>query len=291
MICQWMECKLSFGSVLPIWRKMVETGAFEPLNNLRYEQDRVFYARYVFTGIIFGKAYEAVYGNSTLFSIPDTVKNYKRDTQNFFFGLNLQNFEYKTSLEHSVSSKMVSGLVALADRIQRKTIICSFLVRTLNVDSKLTLADIKMQDPSVVDWSNVPDYLTREHFFSMARACSATRTVHKLHLMNWQGAVFGASLIDHADKLKTYRALIKEMNCKYNDVKHTRPYLRQDCYRVFFMNATDKLLCTKFCKNYIKYFFKGRAVDYVVTQPDLFNPFEKSNGCFFLSFTFKSIGV
>ena len=84
-----------------------------------------------------------------------------------------------------------------------------------------------------------------------------------------------------------YRNLKKAMMKKYEKVKEKRPFLRQDQYVPYYMNVADQMLCTEYRQKFIDYVMMGR--DVVVSEPtsEEFNPFERCNSCFFLSFTFK----
>lgn len=187
----------------------------------------------------------------------------------------------------SVTTKLTKGLATLMDHITNKRVICKFLLRNVDLDDRETLEEIQKLNAKVIDWSNIPDYMPINDFFAMTKICNGSKTRHSMHFMNWQGCVFGTSLLDYPDKSGVFKKLKKEMMLKYDKVKKNRPFLRQDHYLLYYMNAADQMLSAKYRKNFIDYITTGR--DMVVSEPtsEEFNPFERCNSCFFLSFTFR----
>ena len=289
MLNHWVVSKVSAESVLQIWKRLVKDRQFSPLNRLRYEKDRLAYARYLLTGHIFGKnEKDYVFGNVTIFSFPsDNYRYINRKEDNIFAALSLKDFIYEGSLIESVTTKLTKGLATLIEHITNGRVICKFVFRDLNLEDVVTLEDIKKLNARVIDWSNVPDYLPVNDFFTMAKMCNGSDTTHSMHFMNWPTCVFGTSLIDYPDKSGMYKTLKKAMMLKYDKVKKTLPFLRQDQYLLYYMNTADKMLSEKYRQNFIDYVTTGR--DIVVSEPmfEEFNPFERCNSCFFLSFKFK----
>ena len=288
LLNHWAISQVGFKTVLPLWKQFVGEYQLEPLNNLRYEKDRLDYARYMLTGKIFGKNdKDYVFGNVTIFSLPEEFDNYHRQDQNFFAALSFEDFTYEGSLIESVTTKLTKGLATLMDHITNKRVICKFLLRNVDLDDRETLEEIQKLNAKVIDWSNIPDYMPINDFFAMTKICNGSKTRHSMHFMNWQGCVFGTSLLDYPDKSSVFKKLKKEMMLKYDKVKKNRSFLRQDHYLVYYMNAADQMLSAKYRKNFIDYITTGR--DMVVSEPtsEEFNPFERCNSCFFLSFTFR----
>ena len=288
LLNHWAISQVGFKTVLPLWKQFVGEYQLEPLNNLRYERDRLAYARYMLTGQIFGKNdKDYVFGNVTIFSLPEKFDNYRRQDQNFFAALSFEDFTYEGSLMESVTAKMTKGLATLMEHITNKRVTCKFLLRNIDFDDRETLEEIQKLNAKVIDWSNISDYMPISDFFDMTKICSGSNTRHSMHFMNWTDYVFGTSLLDYPDKSGVYKTLKKEMMLKYDKVKKTRPFLRQDQYLLYYMNAADEMLCAKYRQNFIDYITKGR--DMMVSEPtsEEFNPFERCNSCFFLSFTFK----
>ena len=130
--------------------------------------------------------------------------------------------------------------------------------------------------------------MSKDDFFEIAEICTGTDTTHSVHFMNWQGHVFGTSLLDYPDKSDVYRELKKTMMQRYEEVKKDRPYLRQDQYLLYYMNAADYMLSARYRRNFVEYFTAGRRVEVGEPTSEEFHPFERCNSCFFLSFKFKN---
>ena len=289
LLNHWTASKISAEEVLPTVKRLIEDYQLLPLNILRYEKDRLAYARYIFTGQIFGKNdKDYVFGNVTMFSFPSDVYRYvNMKEDNIFAALSMNKFTYEGSLIKSLTTKLTKGLATLVEHITSKRVICKFLFRDLSMGDVATLDDIKKLNARVIDWSNIPDYLPVNDFFTMAKMCSSSDTTHSMHFMNWPGYVFGASLLDYPDKSGVYKILKKAMVQKYEKVKENRPFLRQDQYLHYYMNIADRMLSERYRQNFINYVMTGR--DVVVSEPtsEEFNPFERCNACFFFSFKFN----
>ena len=288
LLHHWMVSKRSFNSTQPLWYKFVREIMLDPLQNLRYKTDRIDYARYLFTGCIFGKAGEDyVFGNPTMFSLPKGFENHKREEENFFYALSMNNFTYNQSMMKTVTDKVTDGLEKLIKLMQGRQVLCRFHIGELSIRKPEMLEEIKQLNPALVDWSNVPDYLTVEDYFAMAKSCSGSETIHHVHFLNWLYHVYGASLLDYPNKINLCKELQKEMQEKYQVAKRDRPYLRQDRYIEYYLNAADKVLAVKYRKCFLEDFFKGQNVYTDEPESEEFNPFLKSNTHFHISFSFK----
>ena len=288
LLHHWMVSKRSVKSTQPLWYKFVREIGLSPLQNLRYEIDRIDYARYLFTGCIFGESGEDyVFGNSTMFSLPKGFENHRREEENFFYGLSMSNFNYKHSLMKTVTDKVTSGLNEVIKLVQEGQLVCKFHTGELSVGKAETLEEIKKLNPVLVDWSNVPDFLTVDDYFAMAKACSGTETMHHAHFLNWIFHVYGASLLDYPNKSSLCKKLQEERQEKYQVVKRDRPFLRQDRYLEYHLNAADKILAVKYRNRFLENFFKDQNVNVDEPVSEEFHPFLKSNTCFHISFSFK----
>ncbi len=289
LIIHWMNTTLRMKSVELLWVQHIEERMLETLRNLRYEKDRIEYARYLSTGHIFGnEKSDYIYGNLTMFTLPDSFRNFKREEENFFAAIALDSLEYDTSLLKSVSKKVKTGLRNLMDNIQNESVTCRFEVIDFSLERKDTLKEIKGMNAKAIDWSNISDYISHDEFFKMARACDGPKTTHFLHFMNWSNYVFGTCLFDYPNMYKEYQHLSQKRQQDYQlATKSNRSFLRQDKYLEFYMNSTKSVLAEKYMKNFIDFAFKGRNVD--ITEPisEKFNPFERSSATFFISFAFQ----
>ena len=79
----------------------------------------------------------------------------------------------------------------------------------------------------------------------------------------------------------------RERQEKYQVVKRDRPFLRQDRYLEYHLNATDKILVVKYRNHFLENFFKDQNVKVEEPVSEEFGPFLKSNTCFHISFSFK----
>ena len=128
LLNHWMVKDMGVKTVLPLWRQFVAEGQLEPLNNLRYEKDHTDYARYIFTGHIFGKNdKDYVHGNLTMFSLPNRFDNYQRQDESIFAAMSMRNIPYATSLLTSVTKRITKCLNTLVEHIRSKRIACNFI--------------------------------------------------------------------------------------------------------------------------------------------------------------------
>ena len=203
LLCHWMTSKRNYKSVQPLVTRLSRERMFNPMKNLQHRQDRVDYARYIFTGCIFGsEGEEYVYGNTTLFSLPKGHENHDRQEESIFATISMHGFTYNTSLMKSATELVFNGLLRLISTVRAEQVICKFDVKELKKDDTNTLQEIKRLNPLVIDWSNVPEYLTISDFFTMAMSCSGKNTTHQAHYMNWVYHVLGASLVDYPGRKK-----------------------------------------------------------------------------------------
>ncbi len=289
LIQHWNDTTMSMKSVQILWAQHNKQ-SMHALLNLRYEVDRVEYARYLATGHLFGKSdRDYKYGNVTMFSLPDGYEDYKLVEENFFNTIAVDSLEYEKSIMFSVTKKLKAGLRTVMDLISKRSLLCFFLPYCIchGEDPEFCIKDIRNMNPKRIDWSNVADYTNLDGFFQTAKLCSGPDTVHDLHFTNWIFYVFGAALLDYPKKFEMYRKLAAQRHKEYERVKDRRPFLRQDEYIEWHLNAAEAALAMKYRQNFIDFVFNGREVD--ITEPihERFNPFQKSEFIFFMSFTFR----
>ncbi len=288
LIQHWLDTTLSMKSVQILWSQHINQ-SMHALLNLRYEIDRVEYARYLSTGHLFGKDdHDYKYGNVTMFSLPDEYQNMKRHAENFFNTIAVDSLKYETSLMVSVTQKLKTGLRTVIDLIQNESLKCMFLpVCICPREDRKIFKEIRNMNPKRIDWSNIPDYSNLDEFFWLAKKCSGPDTVHLLHFANWISYVYGTALLDYPKKFEMYRKLTAQRNKEYSHVKGKRPFLRQDEYIEWYLNSAEATLALKYRNNFIDFVFNGRNLD--VTEPihERFNPFQRSEFIFFISFTFR----
>ena len=90
----------------------------------------------------------------------------------------------------------------------------SFELNEVTPANKELLSRIKRMDPYTIDWSNLPDYFSKEQFIAMARETSGAETVHNMHFMNWTNRVIGTFIGDYeGDDIP---AIINETHSTWN---------------------------------------------------------------------------
>ena len=176
---------------------------FEPLDNLKAEDDRMDFARYLFTGCIFTTE-DVVCGNCTMF--PDSTDSWKKMKFEDFFntidmaqdlGISKPSDE---SLIRCITSKTSENFARLRGFIQEEKLVCHLAVKSIDINDTKCASEIKELNPYMIDWNNVPDYWHRHDFIDFAEKCSGPETVHHFHTMNWVQKVFGASFLDYIDQ-------------------------------------------------------------------------------------------
>ena len=197
---------------------------FEPLDNLKAEDDRMAFARYLFTGCIFTTE-DVVCGNCTMF--PDSSDNWKKMKFEDFFGTidvtQLWNV-LKTSdksLIGCITSKTSEKFARLRGFIQEEKLVCHLAAKSIDINDTKCASEIKELNPYMIDWNNVPDYWHRHDFIDFAEKCSGPETVHHCHTMNWVQKVFGASFLDYIDQRPVLEEIIRKHRNSLNIVGDT----------------------------------------------------------------------
>ena len=288
LLAHWMKTTVGMKSVQILWTQHVAQHLLDPILNLCHEKDRVEYARYISTGHIFGsEKSDYIYGNLSMFSLPNSFEGFKREEENFFAANAMDSLEYATSLLKSVTSKITEGVTKLIEHIKNGSIVCHFITAEFNLQNIEELKNIKKLNAKGIDWSNVPDYLKQDDFFKMAQACDGSDTLHSLHFMNWVYFVFGTCIIDYPNMTEVYEELVHERERDFRCAKGSRPFFRQDKYIEYYMNYSQNALAKRYRKNFIEFVFGGRNVNVSKPISEDFNPFARSQETFFMTFNFK----
>ncbi len=288
LLSHWINTTVEMESVQGLWSEKVDHLELITLANLRYEHDRVDYAKYVLTGHIFGREEcDYMYGNLTMFALPDSCKEYIREKESLFFTIAIDFFGYTTTLLESVTLKIKSGLRRLIEHIQNQSVMCTFATENLSMSSMQVLTDISKMNATAIDWSNIQEYLNLDNFFKMAEACDGTNTAHSLHFMRWTSYVCGTQLIDYPNPLYMARDIAQERAKQYDIIKNKRPYLRKDEYIEQYLNSAIANLCPKYQQRFIDFAFGQRNIDINEVCSEVFNPFIRSENTFFITFNFK----
>ena len=131
------------------------------------------YARYLFTGFIFEEQEKNLAGgNRTMFAVPLNLKVTKTPDENFFYFFDIPSntsFEYMDSLKLSVDKFMIGKMEMLKKMVSKEKLAMTFEHGFVSRKNSELIAKIKNLNPYTIDWSNIPDYLTREDFLAIAK--------------------------------------------------------------------------------------------------------------------------
>ena len=187
-------------------KKMFSEGlrnsSFDAVWNMKFEEDRIAFCRYLFTGCIFVEENKIVCGNPTMFTKHDGSSKMKEEA--FFKAIKLSDITcgrdisilsslYATILQATCEAASKFRDLVHCDRIQ-----CSFESKFIDPKDMEFARRIRELSPYGIDWSNIPDYWPKRDFIKFSRACSVEETIHQLHFLNWTSYVFGASHVDWA---------------------------------------------------------------------------------------------
>ena len=299
----WNSSKIDLKSAKLRWSQYLSDSQMKALDNLRKEQDRIEYARYLLTGQIFLKDGEKPsFGNSTMFELPKGYDNYKKDSENFFFAMSMYDFPYSESLMNSAVEKTILGVQALRSLMKRNKIEVILKVKKFESGEEKLFKEVKSYNPKKIEWSNIPDYMTADQFLTIAKKCSADLTVHTFHIMNWVKVVYGAclidyfpleialsygTLVDHNGQVeRKYRELEAEYNARFFAARSSQPFLRQDQTFENVMNVSDQILADQFKGKFIEFMFKNYPVELIETKMEPFSTFQKAWSTVFIEFKF-----
>ena len=312
LIQLWSESTFPKKYALSNWMTQFNKNVFNflPLNNLKNKEDRIQYARYLLTGILFVDEANITSGNVSMFLMPEDGKIYQRGMQeNLFHTIDIHSRCFNSESSKSMSFiEFTKTLIKKKLQIFRKMIqgdkieIC-FNQENISVEDVKLAKEIKQLNAARIEWSNIPDYLERNKFLQFAEKCSKKNTVHDIDVMNWPQKVYGTVWVDYlSDKtwLKT-----KYFQLKNELIKETKEIWKQERYAYsnhvkfvepkylgLYKNIFEQKICTEYIKKYVKYFFKksdGQPmnVDYDLRKIRMFNPFLISNSAFHLTFSFN----
>ena len=249
---------------------------FEPLDNLKAEDDRMAFARYLFTGCIFTTE-DVVCGNCTMF--PDSTDNWKKMKFEDFFGTiditqlcNVLKTSDK-SLIGCITSKTSENFARLRGFIQEEKLVCHLAVKSIDINDTKCASEIKELNPYMIDWNNVPDYWHRHDFIDFAEKCSGPETVHHFHTMNWVQKVYGASFLDYINQRPVLEDIIRQHRKGVNIVsvmiKLTMPHYER-LIRIPLFNLPihqfSEIAVVKFGEKYLIHALtdrKGRVLNHV----------------------------
>ena len=197
LVRHWLTNNVTLTIATNEWFKGIQR-RYEPVVNFKHEIDRVDYIRYLFTGCIFEER-NVSGGNRTMFSIPTNLGVTKIIDENFYFmfDLNGDMLKYKDSLKISVDKFMLEKMEMLKKLVRDEKLEMSFELGFVSRENSKLIKKIQKMNPYTIDWSNIPDYLTKEDFLAIARKMSGAKTVHYIHFMNWVRQLPGTDIRDY----------------------------------------------------------------------------------------------
>jgi hypothetical protein len=167
--------------------------------NLEKKEDRLQFCHYWATGEVM-KDFEI--GSTTMFSkYPKNTRNPKNES---IYGvldisqLNLQTKE-NISLFENISSHLIKSVQTLKNQIKCKKLQLIVNFGFVEINNEDLLKEIKNLNPHRMTWSNVPDYMNGDEFFTILEKCSSSQTTHHVWTMNWQSTE-GTSTFDYKEE-------------------------------------------------------------------------------------------
>ena len=107
-----------------------------------------------------------------MFAVPLNLKVTKTPDENFFYFFDIPSntsFEYMDSLKLSVDKFMIGKMEMLKKMVSKEKLVMTFEHGFVSRKNSELIAKIKNLNPYTIDWSNIPDYLTREDFLAIAK--------------------------------------------------------------------------------------------------------------------------
>ena len=304
----WKKKDFSVNEAKKVFSKGLRNALFDDLWQMKYERDRVRFCRYLFTGCIFVDENAVVCGNPTMFT--DYEGSTKIGQELFFkaFDLNALNFgQFSSKNQTSLYDTIVSATEDVARKFRLRVasgqVECNFETRFVDPNDLKFASFIKSLDPYGIDWSNLPDYMSKKYFIKFARACSAEETVHTLHFINWIQTVYGACHVDWCNKqaecIKLYHNIKKQTEfvakmakAIENPANSWSQFFDGDIY-MNSLNEINLYLSTMYRKSFEDYFLsdeKGNKLNrfnYMVCDGILLHFFDQSPTMFRSAFTFN----
>ena len=175
LVQHWLSNDVLLKKATDEWFKGIGgvVAPYEPCANFKNEIDRLDYARYLFTGYIFEeKEKNLACGNRTMFAIPLNLGVTKTPGENFFYFFDTPSnttFEYRDSMKLSVDNFVIGKIEMLKDLVSKEKLVMTFEQDFVSRNNSELIDKIKNLNPYTIDWSNIPDYLTKDDFLAIAK--------------------------------------------------------------------------------------------------------------------------
>ena len=225
----WSTASIPVEQSIQAWNVGRRESSFTIIPMILSKRDRLDYARYILKGQIFLGGSKDLTGNPTF--LPPRylfVGSFLPPTNESIYCTFSEDPNSASSLLASIEKRFLGNIANLRELIKEKQIKISLSVATISDDNQAVLGEIKGLNPAAIEWSNIPDYLTFEEFFSVARKCSVQGTKHSFHLMNWTYKIFGANLVDYVSIDENYRSKNFKLEGFFKDSSGALPKLLKE---------------------------------------------------------------
>ena len=310
----WLSHDVSLKAAREGWMK-AQNNSLMYIANFTRSSDRQASCSYIFSGqLLSGQV-----GSTVMFSNPPEHGDLALD-HDF-----LQTIHYPLLVEQWVSSKkgsdsnnivdigvniVLARLNTWMEHIKAGRVQIEVHHKTISRDDSVTLAEIRAQQPALISWSNVTDYMHPRDYFTVARAISVPTTtiattardaagdsadggtLHRLYSMNWCQATFGTVALDYPKEavkavIDKGDACITRLNKQYHLDK---TYLTTDNIDNH-INSTMYYLACKYHTKWLDAFFGfgHDQVDAGSRQAEVcpYNHFARGQGTVMMSFKLK----
>ena len=304
---------ISVEPTIQIWNMGRKEGSIAAIPMLRSKRDRVEYACYLLKGQIFigGTSEEDLTGNPTFLYPPNLSHSYTIAVNENIYCTLSGDLNSESSTFASIEKRFSSNLTDLRMHIKENQIKIKLSAGKISADNKAVLSEIKGLKPAGIEWSNIPDYLTIQEFFSIARSFSVEGTRHSFHLMSWVNKMYGTNLVDYAPFHENYGSRNFKLKGFFKDISGALPKLvdelkaelisrlaqhrspaaiTQDLEAVVssmnFMDLSTAALSFRFCDIYMNLMFENIQLSRKEWKKAEVSVFDKQNSLVYASFEF-----
>eukprot|EP00092_Neocalanus_flemingeri_P014816 GFUD01015992.1.p2 GENE.GFUD01015992.1~~GFUD01015992.1.p2 ORF type:complete len:172 (+),score=40.73 GFUD01015992.1:1291-1806(+) len=166
-------------------------------------------------------------------------------------------------------------LIILKDLIKKKELWVKMHSRHFDEEQLDVLDEVKELNPDRIDWSNLPDYMRIDDFFSMARSCSNSQTEHSFHPRNEttkgvQPRLFQYFLPDvdqehfidtNGDTRKLYLELERNFLALVERDVGGMPFIKIDPKLLDIINTSERALSHRYCGVFVDFMFRNTKAE------------------------------
>ncbi|KAJ2997985.1 hypothetical protein HDV02_004987 [Globomyces sp. JEL0801] len=270
------------------WLQKIDTSNFTSVVNALKLESRNTLSQYFLSGQLLPGTVASI----AMFEAPTSLRSSRSRNESVFHSL-----DYSQLIDATKKSNnnFVSGAISiLRSKIARlnKLIVSgkvNVVVKPPAIISPAfpkVIKEISSLNPYSISWNNCLDYLPREKFHTLARACSAAEdTIHFGYSMNWPGDVKGGSCLsfpvgEHFHEImKTSRLGISLMYTMLGVNGLLRDPPIDNPINIFDISARTQ--CYKY---WTKHFFEN-VPNIGQIEPSIYSVFSRSNSSLFLTWS------